>query len=138
MDINKVWLSGVVVTEPVRTSIAGDTPLTYFNIQVNESFNDRNGMKQLKPNLIRIEVLGKNAENVKKRVRCGKRYTVDGYIRIDNYDGQDFFRIRAFAVYPDDSLDFQNYKEGLKQALKLIKSSRDLDTAIDKIEELLL
>lgn len=137
MDINKVWLSGVAVSEPVMT-YTGSTPISYFNLQVNEHFKDRSGASQMKPNIIRIEALGKHASKVKETVCAGKRFIVDGYIRIDSSDGQDFFRVRAFAVNEDNSLDHQNYKEGLRQALKAVKSSKDIDSAVERLKSLLV
>jgi len=138
-DINKVWLSGVVVSDPVYTKLSTTkTPLTYFNLQVNESFRNRAGVAQVKPNVIRIECLGKAAETSSRKVKRGKRYTVDGYIRQDHHEEQELFRVRSFAVYPDESLDEINYKEALKQALRIVKSSRDIDSAIDRLEEMIL
>jgi len=138
-DINKVWLSGVVVSDPVYTKLGHTkTPITYFTLQVNEKFRDRAGQTQVKPNTVRIECLGRSAENASRSVKRGKRYTVDGYIRVDTHEGEDSFRVRTFAVYPDESLDEINYKEALKQALRIVKSSRDLDSAIDRLEEMTL
>jgi single-stranded DNA-binding protein len=135
-DINKVWLSGLVVTQPVLTKLSSKTPFSTFTIQVNERFINHGGHVQLKPNLIRVESLGKSAENTVERVRQGARFSVDGYLRQDLIDGVEQIRVRSFAVYPDDSVETVNYKEGLKQAIEVIKRSRDLSTALKQLEEL--
>jgi single-stranded DNA-binding protein len=136
-DINKVWLSGLVVTQPILTKLASKTPFTTFTIQVSERFIDRSGVAQLKSNLIRVESLGKSADITVQRVRQGARYTVDGYLRQDHVDGHDQVRVRSFAVYPDESADTATYRQGLKQALDILKRSRDLPAALERLEELL-
>lgn len=136
-DINKVWLSGLVVSQPILTKLASRTPFTSFTMQVNERFLDRNGNPQLKPNLVRVESLGKSAESTAQRVKQGARFSVDGYLRQDVIDGVEQIRVRSFAVYPDDSAEVVNYKEGLKQAIDVLRRSRDLPTAIKQLEELI-
>jgi single-stranded DNA-binding protein len=136
-DINKVWLSGLVISQPVLTKLSGKTPFTHFLLQVNEQFKDKRNIPQIKPNIIRIESLGKSAESAVKRVQQGARYTVDGYIRQDNVDGHDYIRVRAFAIYKDETLEQVTYKEGLKRALDILKKSPDKLSAIARFEELL-
>jgi single-stranded DNA-binding protein len=136
-DINKVWLSGLVISSPVLTKLASRTPFTYFTMQVNERFVDRNGIAQFRPNLIRVESLGKSAEINVNKVKQGSRYTVDGYLRHDTIDGHESIRVRTFAVYLDDSVDSSNYREGLKRALEVLRKSRDLESAVEKIEEMI-
>jgi len=134
-DINKVWLSGMVVSNAMYTKLPSNTPITTFTLQVNEQFSDRSGIVQVKPNLVRVESLGKSAENVANKVRQGTRYMIDGYLRQDSSEG---IRVRTFAVYPDDTLEDVCYKEGLKQAVKILKTSRDVNAAVEKIEEILV
>lgn len=136
-DINKVWVSGLVVTQPILTKLASKTPFTTFTLQVNESFLDRFGNKQTKSNLIKIESLGKSAEQTAYKVKQGTRFSVDGYLRQDIIEGVDVTRIRSFAIYPDDSSEVFNYKEGLKQALEVLRKSRDMRTAVALLEDLL-
>lgn len=136
-DINKVWLSGLVVSPPVLTKLASRTPFTSFTIQVNERFLDRSGNPQFKPNLIRVESLGKSAESTAQRVKQGARFSVDGYLRQDVMEGIEQVRVRSFAVYPDDSAEVAHYKEGLKQALDILRRSRDLPSALRQLEELI-
>lgn len=136
-DINKVWLSGIAVSQPILTQIGQKTPFTTFTLQVNERFIDKNGETKSKPNLITIESLGKSAESTAKKVKQGQRFTIDGYIRQDVLNGAGHIRVRTFAVYADESSDQINHKEGLRQALELLKKSRDLSSAIERLEELI-
>lgn len=135
-DINKVWLSGLVVTPPVLTRISEKTPIASFTLQVNERFRDRTGAVQVKPNLIKIEALGKNADTAMDRVRDGKRFVIDGYLRQDRHQDSDECRVRSFAVYPDESAEDTSYREGLSQALKILLNSGDLRSAVAKLEVL--
>lgn len=136
-DINKVWISGVAVTAPVLTQLGSKTPFTTFILQVNEQFLDGNRNVRIKPNMIRVESLGKSAHATAEKVKQGKRYQVDGYLRQDRRDGQDDIRIRTFAVYREESVDCVNYNEGLKQALEVLKRSPNLQAAMATLEELM-
>lgn len=132
-DINKVWISGVVINEPVFTKLPSKTPITTFSIRVEERFYDRNGILQTKANIISVESLGKNAETTVQKVKQGARYIVDGYLRQD----QEKVCVRTFAVNTDESDDAGKHRSGLKQALEIIRNSRNLESAEQKIEELL-
>jgi len=135
-DINKVWLSGLAVTTPLFTKISERTPLSSFSLQINERFRDKTGSSRVKPNIIEIESLGKNAEQIIDRVKEGKRYVVDGFLRQDRYNEVDKIRVRSFAVYPDDSTEQHSYLDGLNQAIKILLNSSDLTSAISKIKVL--
>lgn len=138
MDINKVWLSGLVVTQPVMTRQKHvTTTIVNFTLQCNEKFVDKRGNPQVKTNLIRIECLGKTAEQAIERVKEGQRYVVDGYVRQDSYEDGENVRIRAFAVYPEDSATSDHYYEGVKQAIHVLKNSRDKNAALEKLADIL-
>ena len=136
-DLNKVQLSGLVTSQPILTKLASKTPFCTFTIQILEKFRDRNNVEQTKPNLIRVESLGRSAETNALKVMKGKRYVVDGYLRQDIVDGHESVMVRSFAVYPDESGDNSRYNEGLQQAMKILSTSRDLSSALEKIKELL-
>jgi single-stranded DNA-binding protein len=137
MDINKVWLSGVVVTEPQLSEISGSTPICAFSMQVNEKFTNRHDQVHLKPNIIRVEALGRAAKKAMDTVVHGKRYHIEGYLRQDFLEGDEQYRVRVFAVIPDESLDQIQYKEGLKKALGIVKNSVDRESAIEKLKKIL-
>jgi hypothetical protein len=67
----------------------------------------------------------------------GKRYHIEGYLRQDFLEGDEQYRVRVFAVIPDESLDQIQYKEGLKKALGIVKNSVDRESAIEKLKKIL-
>lgn len=136
MDVNKVWVSGLAVTQPILTKLGGKTPFTTFTLQINERFKDREGNPCVKPNLIKIESLGKSAQMTVQKVKEGLRYVVDGYLRQDSGESGDYTRVRSFAVYKEDSETAAHHIEGLKQALDIMQKSRNMDTAKKVVEDL--
>lgn len=135
-DVNKVWLSGTATTQPVFSRVGGKTPITYFTLQVNEQFKNRQGELQVKANPIRIESLGKSAEPTSSKVKLGRRYTVEGYIRCNEHGDRSVFCVRTFAIYEDTTVEGVTFNEAMKQALKVVRTSRDKNAAIQKLEEL--
>lgn len=133
-DVNRVWLSGVIATDPVMTSVGHETPSTTFILKVDEDFIDRSGNKKSKSNFISIESLGRWAGKTKTIAVRGKRIWVEGYIRQDRVDNQDRVRVRVFAIYNDQSDNNKSHMEGIKAALDLVKKSWDLKSAIENIE----
>jgi single-stranded DNA-binding protein len=137
-DVNKAWLTGVAASDPVFTKLGQKTPLTYFTLRVTEEFKDRTGNAHSRPNDIRVESLGKMAEATYKKVKQGKRYTVDGYLRCDEVEGRGMVRIRTFAVYSDSTAENTTYQAALTQAIRVIKTSRDKESALERLEEMIL
>ena len=137
MDINKTWLSGLVLTKPVLTKLSSKTMSASFELQVNEKFVSRDGVTQLRPSIFTIESLGKSAETTAQRVLQGQRYTVDGYLRQEKTDHGSIVKVRTFAVYPDESTDAFAHKDGLKTALEILLRAKDKDSAVKAIEDLL-
>lgn len=137
MDINKVWLSGLAVTEPKISRLNSKTLMSTFQLQVNETFIDRNGVAQIKPSTLTIESLGKMAEATADKVSSGNRYTVDGYLRQESSAGILTVKVRTFAVYPDKSVDGMSHKEGIRVALQILGNSKDKEDAIKALEELI-
>jgi len=137
MDINKVWVSGLAVTQPVLTKMQSKTQCASFMLQVQEKFPDKTGRACIRTNNFRVEGLGRAADLVMDRVRQGLRYVVDGYLRQDEREGASDIRVRAFTLARDDSADNASYTDGMIQTLEVLKKSRDLPAAIQLIEELL-
>ena len=137
MDINKVWLSGLVVSRPVLTKLSSKTMSASFNLQVNEKFVNRDGQIQFRPSIFIIESLGKSAESTAQRVLMGNRYTVDGYLRQESSDSGSIVKVRTFAVYPDETADAFAHREGIKAALDILSKSKDKESAVKVLEEML-
>ena len=132
-DRNKVELSGLAISEPTLTRMAGSrTQVTTFLLQVNEEyFTD--GRKTYHPNVIVVESLGKQADVVLDRVKKGARYEVTGYLRADSNK----FSIRTFAVTKESKDDNLSFYNGIEAALEAVMSSRDKDSAIEEIRRIL-
>lgn len=136
MDINKVWLSGIALTDPILTVLPTQTPLAHFTIQVNEVYTDRDGKERAKANYLRVECLGRSSDTAMKKVKKGGRYFIDGYVRHDFLDGGEQIAVRVFALYKDKGHDGVVYKEALQQALELVQNSRDKVAAVKALEQL--
>ena len=137
MDINKVWLSGVVITKPVLTKLSSQVPSCSFRLQVTERYVNKRNEELSRQNIITVESLGKSAERIAETIKQGSRYTVDGYIRVDlTHDGESI-RIRSFAIYPDETSDNVIYKEGIKQALEILSKSKNLESAKEALEQII-
>lgn len=137
MDVNKVWVSGTATTQPVLTRLKSNTQFASFSIQVNERFIDRRQQVVLRPSTFIVEAFGKAAETAVERVQKGQRYTVDGYLRSESPDSGRDVRVRAYVIYKDDTQETRVREEGLKEALDILSTSRDLETAKKKLEDLL-
>ncbi len=134
MDINKVWLSGICVSQPIKTQLPSGTPFVSFSLQVNEEFTGKSGGIRVNTNIVTVETLGAGVNKVLEQVKQSARYFVEGYLRQFN-DG--IIRIRTFAVYRETTNDGIVYNEALKQTLEVLKRSRDLPAAIKTLEGLL-
>ena len=135
MDLNRVWISGTVVSDPVYSALSSGTESCVFTLQVNEQFKDRDGSLRVKSNAVRVECLGHQARKAKELVRTGRRYFVDGYLRIDTGERGEFFRVRSYKIQKDDSEASSHHIEGIRHALAVLKKSRSVESAIKSLEE---
>ena len=138
-DVNEVIISGVVHSEPTLTKLSSSTPVVSFQLVVMENYTSRAGQEGAKENIITIEVLGKKADEITNNVKRGSRQIVKGYLRSDffNDSTSPTIRVRAYIVTPDQSKDAIIQKQTLKSALSILKQSKDVESAISKIEKLL-
>jgi len=137
MDINKVWLSGQVTSQPTLEKYGSRTPITRFTINIKEKFVNKRGDSSFHDNFFSIESLGRSTEKIMDTVKKGNRYMVDGYLRSDKNGQKLDAKVRTFAVYPDESFDNQNYISGLSQAMHILENSLDIDQAKEKLAVLL-
>lgn len=140
MDINKILLTGVCDSDPVLTELPQSrTPLCHFTLRVDERFQNEKRLWVSRPNYFRVESLGRQAESNYKRIRNGSRYLVDGYLRQENNQpGKiDLVKVRTFGILEDPSADTFHYQKGLKKALELIRTYKDLSKVIQILEEVI-
>lgn len=138
MDINKILLTGVCDTDPVLSELPQTkTPLCYFTLKVCERFISDKKTPVTRPNYFRVETLGRQAEASYRKLKNGSRYLVDGYLRQEcNQPGKmDIVKVRTFGVIEDPSLDSYQYQQGLRKALSLLRTNKDISKAIRILEE---
>lgn len=138
-DVNKTTHTGTAITEPSFTYLSNKTPMAIFTLKVRETWINRSGIKQSRDNLLKFEALSKNAHWVKENVKVGRRYYIDGYARTDSIHGIEDQKFRILHIIEEDNEEFQDgkktgYKEGVKQALALLRNSDSLESAIAKLE----
>jgi primosomal replication protein N len=141
VDLNKVFLTGIVESEPALVTMSGSgTPMCYFTVRVDEKFLADGKNWVTRPNYFRVECLGKQATSSFKKVKFGGRYFIDGYLRQENSNSSriDIVKIRSYGVVLDQTPESHHYKMGLKKALGIISMQKDLTKAISMIEDLLV
>ena len=136
MDTNKVWLTGLAITEPILTKISGKTDSASFILQVNESFTDANKRSKCHQNTFTVEVLGKKALVIKNTIKRGIRYNIEGFLRSE-YGNSGNYTVRAFAVTEIRDHSRKFYAQGLEQAMDILRSSNSLESAQEGLLELI-
>lgn len=136
MDINKVWLTGLAISDPIQTKLNARTPATTFLLQCMERFESRSGRVNHHANVILVESLGSHSNIVMERVKKGLRYQVEGYLRVDQSD-KNRFCVRTFSVTrePDDSS--RMYADGLRAALETLRLCRNKEVAVEELHKML-
>lgn len=140
VDLNKVFLSGVVESEPVMTTLPkSGTPLCYFTLRVDERFISGKNKEVIRPNYFRIESIGKQAQTSFEKVKFGGKYFVDGYLRQENSLSNkiDIVKVRSYGVISDPSKDSHHYNLGLKKALSILSSAKTIEIAEELISKAL-
>ncbi len=138
-DVNKTTHTGTAITNPSFTYLSNKTPMAIFTLKVKETWVNRAGAKQSRDNNLKFEALSRNAYWVKDNVKVGKRYYIDGYARTDSIHGAEDQKFRILHITEEDNDDFVEgkkigYKEGVNQALAIIRNSDTLETAMGKLE----
>lgn len=130
MDINKVWISGTAMSQPTISKLPSQTDICSFTMCVVEEFSDKNGNSKERPTHIVVEALGKSAHSAMNKIRLGKRFFIEGYLREEVQSGVSIIRLRAFVINED-----KPNQSSLKLALSILKKAPSLEEAIKKVEE---
>jgi primosomal replication protein N len=69
-----------------------------FSIKNVEKYKLADGRAAQHDNTLVVEVLGRNAQRCLEEVKIGERYQVNGYVRVDDANGTERVRIRAYHV----------------------------------------
>lgn len=96
--INRTWLQGTVASTPTVNSLNPRTKLTSFQLCMVESWFNPDGELRTRKNRILVEVVGKDSERVAHEARLGSWVTLEGYIRSEQFKGQDLIKVRTLSV----------------------------------------
>ncbi|WP_017193355.1 single-stranded DNA-binding protein [Vaccinium witches'-broom phytoplasma] len=82
--INRVVLVGRITKDPELRFINGDIPLVRFNLAVNRTFTNSEGIRET--DFIRCVVWNKQAENLAKYINKGALIGIEGKIKTSVFD----------------------------------------------------
>lgn len=100
-DVNHVMLVGEVCSTPTVTTLKNGKRICLFSLKLVEKFTLASGQAASHDNVVLVEVLGPKADRCLSDIFRGHRYHVTGYLRVDDIDGMERTRIRAFNVQAD-------------------------------------
>lgn len=100
-DINQVILTGVVCRAPNTIQLKSGKQICIFSLKNIEKYELANGQPASHDNFLSVEVFGKNVDRTMRDVRMGERYVINGYLRVDEIDGIEKIRVRAFNIQKD-------------------------------------
>lgn len=130
MDLNKVSLSGRVISKPTVSCLSSKTKTASFKLETLESFLNKKGELSFYKNKIRVEVLGKNAETIHDKISIGEHYCVEGYLRsLSNGE----LILRAITYHRDLREQYLSLKT-LESLLSIAKDYNSLENFLDRIE----
>lgn len=100
MNINRVFLSGNISTEPELAKTPSGMSVLTFNIACNErKKNNSTGEWEDYPNFFTCIVFGKKADFVEKRVKKGSKIAIDGKLHFSQWekDGKKRSKVEVIA-----------------------------------------
>jgi single-stranded DNA-binding protein len=97
--INRVWMQGQIVTSPIIKALNPRTNLAAFQFAMVESWTNDDGEQRDRKNRITVEVVGRDAGYVAATAKVGTWATIEGYLRSEQFKGQDLIKIRTFSIH---------------------------------------
>jgi len=76
------------------------TKVTSFQLSTVESWRSGDGSVRERKNRVQIEVVGRDAEKIFREIRLGSWVTLEGYVRSEQFKGQDLMKIRTLSIIP--------------------------------------
>jgi single-strand DNA-binding protein len=86
MSVNKVILIGNVGKDPEIRHLEGGVTVARFPLATNETYTDKNGVKQTHTEWHNITVWRGQADIVEKYVKSGKLLYIEGKLRTTSYE----------------------------------------------------
>lgn len=98
-DLNRLCLSGRIVTDPELRSTKGGTAVTSFRFASNRAWRDQSGELQQDALFLDVEVYGRQAETLVEHKGKGAFLLLDGSLRLHQWekDGQRHSRVVLVA-----------------------------------------
>ena len=98
IDINIVVISGVVDNTPSVVTTRNNKKICLFNVENIERYKLSTGQSAQHQNFLTVEVLGRNVDKAVAEFKAGDRIQVHGYLRVDDVNGVEKTRIRAYHL----------------------------------------
>lgn len=74
------------------------TNVTTFVVSTTESWINGAGEAKERKNRITIEVVGRDSAHVSSVARVGSWVTIEGYIRSEQFKGQEIVKVRTLSI----------------------------------------
>jgi single-stranded DNA-binding protein len=100
-DLNSVQLVGELIGSPYIHTTRQGTEILLGRLQVVERFQLADGRQASHTNDIAFEVVGK-IDRYLDLLKPGKRYHLNGYLRVDVLKGEQKTRVRCFSIQKAD------------------------------------
>lgn len=91
-------LQGQISSHPVTKPLNPRTNLTTFQLSMTESWFNSDGEPRDRKNKIPVEVVGRDAAMVAATAKLGSWVTIEGYIRSEQFKGQEILKVRTFTI----------------------------------------
>lgn len=65
---------------------------------MTESWRDDQGVLKERKNRVIVEAVGRHSAMVSKRAKLGSWVTLEGYIRSEQFKGQDLLKVRTLSI----------------------------------------
>lgn len=88
-SLNKVQLIGNLCADPDMRYTTSGQAVCEMRLATNETWNDKQGVKQEKSEFHRLIVWGKQAESCSKYLAKGRQVYVEGKLQTRTYDDKD-------------------------------------------------
>lgn len=100
-DTNIAIISGIVENNPNVVTTRNNKRICLFNVRNIEKYRLADGRPAQHTNFLTIEALGRNVDKCMSDIQAGERVQIHGYLRVDDVNGVEKVRIRAYHIEKD-------------------------------------
>lgn len=87
--LNRVTLLGNIGSDPEMRMLSTGVAVLKLRLATNESFKDKNGVRQERTEWHQVTIWGKRAEGLARILAKGRQLCVEGRIRSSSYEDRD-------------------------------------------------